>query len=128
MVARGGQFAAIIVCMMCAAGCAGFSRSENVERAARVLVRNNSWTEVNVYIAPAGTRQARTKVAWVMGMTREMISLSLDTGLTQYGFYLIVAPIGGREQFVTEMISLKQNEVLVLNVEDNLAFSNWHVR
>jgi hypothetical protein len=94
------------------------------EEKAIVRVTNHNWADVVVYAVRYSTRYRLGMLA-----TNQTLEFRLPSGAMSGSgdLRLLVDPIGSREVFTTQSISVAPGQWVDFKIENHLAISNWAV-
>lgn len=87
-------------------------------------VENHNWSDMAVYSVVHGTRH---RLGTVSTAGHEVFRLP-STVVGTRGVQILLRPIGGGGQFLTDQIMVNPGEKIELRIENHLPLSAWRVR
>lgn len=87
-------------------------------------VENHNWSDMAIYSVVHGTRH---RLGTVSTAGREVFRLP-STLAGNRSVQLLLRPIGGGGQFLTDQIMVNPGEMIELRIENHLPLSAWRVR
>ncbi|TVR57705.1 MAG: hypothetical protein EA421_00535 [Gemmatimonadales bacterium] len=91
----------------------------------RLEVVNQHFNDVAIYLIPNGQQR---RIGVVTGLTTESLGLEGQTEILTRPFRLAAAPIGSREEYVSDPINAFPGDEVVLTLTSRIRMSHWHVR
>ena len=107
----------------CASTASRLSPSSNVETS--VIVRNNNFSDMNIYVVSAGG--VSTRLGFVPGQRSARLKLPAWT-ITTGSVRIAADPIGSTAVVSSEPLSVMEGDVITFSIEQNVALSMATVR
>ena len=124
---RNGLLAAALVAAVSAGACASGGQARGPDGVGQgqteLLVENNNWQDMALYLLRAGTK---VRIGSVPSFAKARIPLNgalIGAGEIQ----LLADPIGSSRRFVTEPITVQPGQQIRFRLENNLAISSYSV-
>lgn len=93
-------------------------------KAVEVVVQNNNWMDMTIYVVRDGTR-VRLGTVTTMTSSNFRLPRSLDAATTS--FRLLADPVGSSETFVSDVVTVNPGERVQWRLENHLALSSFLV-
>ncbi|CAN5627664.1 MAG: hypothetical protein H0U67_05310 [Gemmatimonadetes bacterium] len=94
------------------------------ERQTRVEVTNHNWSDMRVYVVRAGNR---FRLGTVSTMGTQVFQLPRALSSYTGGLQLVADPIGSREFYMTQPLSVIPGQLVSFKIENHLAISTVSV-
>lgn len=111
------------------AACAGGPSVQNGPlppdgEATKVEVRNNNWSDMNVYVERSGMRQ---RLGTVTSMSVKSFRVPKAFLSTSGSVRLVADPIGSRQQHITSPVQVWPGQTVAFTIENHMAISSVSV-
>jgi len=125
---RMGNLAAALLASASLAACApALSQTDEYsyrETDATLVVQNNNWTDMTLYVLRDGTR-ARIGAVNGLGQARFKLSSALVGGAGD--IRILADPLGAGERFVSHPLNIMPGQEVRLRLENNIALSSYSI-